>query len=380
MDPNNNQPSVTPVVPPASAGGTPPEPNAQAAPIITTATSSVSSDQSTSTTPAIQNSNSEPATDTMASIDFTRTSNKTAVNPLASTVLGVSDAQPATGTQPTVSSEQSATETQPIMTSTGISITELAAAEAAAPTPAPLQLTAVDKNSTGKDSDKNKFSLKGLLSQWTFWGMLGCAVVALAAIVFSVTRVQSESVEIERADDLQAELDEANRLLVKYGTMLGLKVNEFGRPIEGTEDGDIEKLGIASPEYVYIGEWGLKIKIPKGLKNVSYSFDNAIINEEGEQYASAFCVTGVPSKATYVPAYAQFGDTDNMKLGCLTRYNKGEIPDGQNSAIYTDDDYEYVYSLARFAASGDDSEDQELEAEATKLVQEMLSGENISIF
>lgn len=248
-------------------------------------------------------------------------------------------------------------------------------------------------------SKTSKVELKNLFQQWQFWGMVGMGFVAIIGIIFGVYGFNSDAEQRARADQLQSELDEANQLLVKYGTQLGIKVNEYGRPIGNIDDKDNEQTQkpteapAASSEYIYIGEWGIKLKIPDELVKVSYIYDGT-----DWQGVTSIRVTGLPKELDYLPTEAgempAFADLRsgispvNLNLdglGVLSRVPKDEpgdktaCPDEYlGEVVHSDKNYCYLYSHPQAVFSTDELE-QKHEAEATKLVQELLT-KNLSAF
>lgn len=252
--------------------------------------------------------------------------------------------------------------------------------------------------SPNNSKNSSPTDIKKIFQQWQFWAMVAMGVVAIVGLIFGVYGFNSDAEQRARADQLQAELDEANQLLVKYGTQLGIKVNEYGRPIENPEDEDSKEespaeIKIASSEYIYIGEWGIKLKIPDELANVSYIYDGTDL--EG---VTSIRVTGLPKTFDYtsaeageIPAFADLRGNDmpvglNLSgLGILSRIPKVESGDKTicsdehlGEVVYSDKKYCYLYNHPQAVFSTDELE-QKYEVEATELVQKLLT-KNISTF
>lgn len=243
----------------------------------------------------------------------------------------------------------------------------------------------------------SKFDPKNLFQQWQFWGMVAMGFIAIIGIIFGVYGFNSDAEQRDRADQLQAELDEANELLVKYGTQLGIKVNEYGRPTGETSDDNKKdepaEVKIASSDYIYIGEWEIKLKIPEGLTKVSYVFDGA--DWKG---ITSIAVAGLPEdldfypdEAGEMPGFADMrgvADSNNYAgLGVLSRYpltdvkdTSGSCPDNYmgNTLAYSDAKYCYFYSHPQSVFSTDETE-QAAELKTVELVQELLT-KNITTF
>lgn len=126
----------------------------------------------------------------------------------------------------------------------------------------------------------------------------------------------------------------------------------------------------SSKEYIYVGEWGVKIKIPENLKGVSYIYNNY------DHYT--LCVDGVANGGQYAPAFADI-TSNTGGLGCLAQYFGSELTETQKqAAVYSSGDSYLIYSHPQAVHSN--SEDEiNWEAESANLVQKMLT-ENVSAF
>ncbi len=131
---------------------------------------------------------------------------------------------------------------------------------------------------------------------------------------------------------------------------------------------DSNKENIKTEDYIYVGEWGIKIKIPSSLKNVAYIYDN---------YGN-LCVNGVKyleGGIHYAPAFSMI---EENWLACVSR-GTGENynPDDgwwrdPSQATTSLDGYYYWVQSSQFVYSIDDSE-MEWESQSRGLVMEMLS-------
>lgn len=255
--------------------------------------------------------------------------------------------------------------------------------------PTAAQVSAVASNATAAlNSIKKNF-----FQQWQSWVMIGCGVVAIIGIICGVLGFSAQVAAEAKVAEIQKDLDEANSLLVKYGSMLGIQVNEYGRPIHGTpiddtkddnsnkddtnKDKDDTKPAtpatIASSDYIYIGEWGIKIKIPKGLKNVSYMFENALRLDENEKpyTVEVLRVSAILDDMTSTPQAFQVDY--NSGLGALGRstVDPSDSPSGATSVMKIGD---YYYSYAHpQAVSSTDEQEQEQELKVVALIQKMLT-------
>lgn len=171
-------------------------------------------------------------------------------------------------------------------------------------------------------------------------GLILCIVLAIGGIGFGVYEMISSNQKIA---DLENEIAELKAALI----------------VEEPEDG----------KFLYVGEWGLKIKIPEELTTVSYEY---VPYKDG---SSSLTVAGATEGEFAFPDFASvegtFGMAKIMRVPADLGFSYGEV-------IFSDDEYEYVYS-------GDlplVSEGEELrvwEEESAAVVEAMLSNaENYS--
>ncbi len=142
----------------------------------------------------------------------------------------------------------------------------------------------------------------------------------------------------------------------------------------------------SSTDYIYIGEWGIKIKIPENLKQVSYLFSN-FDNRE------ALYINGLTSSAQYVPSFAD-ASQHSSGLGALGRHHVSEVVEGEakvggqvsisdekinpGEIVFVDGDYFYTY-LSPQAVKSENEQDRALELETAEIIKLMLQN-NISKF
>ena len=126
----------------------------------------------------------------------------------------------------------------------------------------------------------------------------------------------------------------------------------------------------SSNDYIYVGEWGVKIKIPENLKGISYIYDN--------HSHLSLCVNGIANGGQYAPEFADiYKNVDG--LGCITQYASGELAEEQKQgASFSNGDLYLIYSHPQ-AVYSIDKDEQNWEAESANLIQEMLT-KNISAF
>ena len=133
---------------------------------------------------------------------------------------------------------------------------------------------------------------------------------------------------------------------------------------------DSEEVELASPtnvdpaDYVYVGEWGMKIAIPEGLRVtgadfVSYGNDSSIAIKGWN--CSESCDT--------IP---EFAGAQNSGLGAIRRMPKGVTPEIAGELVFTDDAYSYYYYGPQSAYSVDETM-QALEVASVGTIRGMLT-------
>lgn len=249
-------------------------------------------------------------------------------------------------------------------TSTNQSPTTITPPENPQPKPTP------QPSATAKTSHKTLILLVGIMS-----------VVAVLGVAFGVWQLIENSQAHQRITALEAEVEEKKQLITKYGAMLGLDASQNNKPGNSSNSEnknpstDSEPNLIASKDYIYVGEWGIKFKIPEGLKNVSYVFNNDLSPEhDGYQSdASSICATGILDSMTSTPESFQIHN-NRPGFGCVSRISKEELI--RSGRVSADDqnlsDYNYIYSGPQ-AVTGTNDEEVAWELEIVKLVKDMLS-------
>jgi hypothetical protein len=134
---------------------------------------------------------------------------------------------------------------------------------------------------------------------------------------------------------------------------------------------------VNTADYIYVGEWGLKIRIPEGLNKVSYAFkqNGGLDRVEG----STVTVSGTvgDNLSDFANMYK-----NNSPLGAINRILKGAYGDGldcqYSSLVFSDDDYNYCYEHPQSVYSTS-QEEQDLEVKTADLIEQMLNNaENYS--
>ncbi|MBQ9017382.1 hypothetical protein IJ103_04080 [Candidatus Saccharibacteria bacterium] len=146
-----------------------------------------------------------------------------------------------------------------------------------------------------------------------------------------------------------------------------------------SENGTKDELR-SDPDYLYIGQWGIKIKIPESLKNLHYSYRAAgkdrFSYSDGTlkiyDHESQITVGGTDGEGEGVaPEFA------SGNLGAVSRYEAGTYACEAScpTLAATIDNYEYYYVHPQTLVSTDQS-DVEWETSSVNLIEQMLSNEN----
>lgn len=216
-----------------------------------------------------------------------------------------------------------------------------------APAPAPTPMT-TPMNPGGdivfKDKPKKKTGM--------IIGMVVLALLAAGGIGFGVwayldgnARVAKKDEQISNLQNQLAEQPEEEKIII---------------------DEDTES-DINTADYIYVGEWGLKIKIPSSLKTVSYDYTR---NSNGP----AVVVVGADYNGGSVPE-GPIEDMGVIGLGSIQRYTKGaEIaPTSPPSLVFSDDNYDYYYHSPQMLYQFSSEEGKERQDKIIELVKEMFT-------
>lgn len=209
-------------------------------------------------------------------------------------------------------------------------------------------------------------------------GMIAAIVIAVVGIGFGVWAMMNRNSEKEQYESKISDLTKQNSKLKKELEDNDVVVFED----EVDEEVEVEPEPESSEntaDYIYVGEWGLKIKIPDGLHFVSYEFKQN--GGAGQVESSAVTVSGTTgsSLSDFANLYK-----NNSPLGALTRVRKGAfegiMPDGLEecgyaSLVFSDSDFNYCFSGPQAVFSTDESE-QDLEVESTGLIRQMLQNKD----
>ena len=193
-------------------------------------------------------------------------------------------------------------------------------------------------------------------------------VVALVGIILGIAGLFAASSADDKLELSEMKLKQAEAIIAQIEA-------ETGKEIATIDDVPTFS---TSTGYLYVNDWGLKVKLSSELERMSYLFDS-----DGG-YHSRLCISGLPKNSVNTfPAFADM--TQNSSgLGCLVRVdtNEGTVDANKVSfgeLVYTSGQYNYFYQAPSSTYSTDPSE-QALEQSAVSTIKSMLASDNISSF
>ncbi len=179
-----------------------------------------------------------------------------------------------------------------------------------------------------------KKSGKGML-----YGMIVFMILAIGGIGFGAWAMMDGNTQKANLEKQISDLRAQNNLLQE-------QIAEGS----GSSDDDGGNTSAINPEdYIYVGEWGIKIKKPDNLEYVDYSFENAISdgnNEYSEDYSAvSFVGIAAGSNKTDAKELLRQAFMNRCSMAGITRVSKENRDDYHGgSVVYEDDNYQYIYS------------------------------------
>lgn len=204
------------------------------------------------------------------------------------------------------------------------------------------------------------FSDKPKKNKGMMLGMILLAIFAVGGIGFGVWAMLDGNARVDNLDKQISSLKTQNSELME-------KLDET--PVESedvTLDIDTE-VSVDTANYIYVGEWGLKVKVPDTLEVVTYTYDY------GDSY-TMLGVSGATKDGQSIPDFAKIG---NCMLGAVDRFSKtnvemGVVPDYYGDPFMSDDEYSYYYSEPQ-AVCTEDQNSQQWEVSTVDIIKNMLS-------
>ncbi len=208
-------------------------------------------------------------------------------------------------------------------------------------------------------------------------GMIALGVIAVSGIGFGIWAMVSSSSQREQYESKINTLNQQNSKLKKELEDTGSTVvvdDEVDEEIKlETEPAKNEN----TSAYIYIGEWGLKIKISSELEKVGYAF---VQNAD----SSKVNVFGAVKRSGGEGAFPDFANMNKntIPLGTVTRSAKGtEMPIASApELVFSDEQYDYYYSHPQ-AVYSDTEDEGNWEIDSVDVVKDMLKNkDNYSVF
>lgn len=171
-------------------------------------------------------------------------------------------------------------------------------------------------------------------------------------------------------DNLNAQINSLKEQNSKLLEQLGEDVDEI---VDGeTEINPGTSSSVKTEDYIYVGEWGVKFKIPENLQHVSYTVND--FDYDGGWAGVSLCVSGATTgHGDKRPSFLG-KQHDIVSLGCLSKNTKSS-KEGYYGAGSDNPVGEYYY-LGPQAVIDDMNVDWEIESVNT--IKEMLSTSNMS--
>ena len=196
------------------------------------------------------------------------------------------------------------------------------------------------------------------------YGMILLAILAAGGIGFGVWAMMDGNSRAQKKDEqilqLQSQLAEKSEVVIEDDTT-----------VVDDEGGDsATSTSVANTaDYIYVGEWGLKIKKPDNLTITGYVYSML------PGYTSVK-ITGNTNGGQYLPGFADMSEQSPW-LGIVSRYPKGTemSPMSPPALVFSDEQYDYYYTHPQMVISTEESEKQ-WEVESTDAVQRMLSNKD----
>ena len=229
-------------------------------------------------------------------------------------------------------------------------------------------------DSSTSGSDDVVFSNKPKPSKGMIVALVCAIVLAVGGVGFGVWAMMDGNQKVAKKDEQIAELNEEVEKKGQAGSeVIDVEVNENYVPDSSN--------AVNTAGYLYVGEWGLKIKIPENLTVTGYRY------KMGAGYTS-IAVLGNSKGGQYFPDFANL-EKNESSLGVVERITKDHfsgpeydgVPDDVRvcgvdaGLVFSDDTYNYCFGGPQDVMSTDKDE-QEWEMESAGLIKQMLSDKN----
>lgn len=192
------------------------------------------------------------------------------------------------------------------------------------------------------------------------------SIIAICGIGFGVYGMMQSSNKDGQISDLKVQIANSDGTVTTIETPKVETTTNDGTVVTIT---DSAAKDVNAEDYIYVGEWGLKIKKPEGLSTVSYRYSHGA----GYTEVVAWGVDCSNGQCHYFPEFADV-TKNGTGLGRIRRYSKGKEFDGGSAPelVFSDDQYDYYFFHIQVAYSADHPENDELEWEMSSI--DLVSG------
>lgn len=207
---------------------------------------------------------------------------------------------------------------------------------------------------------KEKKGSKGMLI-----GLILCLLLAAGGVGFGVWAMMDGNTT---RDNLNAQI-----------SSLRSQNSELLDQLSDTTSGDTivnidNNSDVDTENYIYVGEWGMKIKIPESLNMVSYASKWTNDNYAGLGEHINLVISGVNSYEGSLPDFANMYKNTSGLLAATRVPSGTEMPlASPPSFIFSEGGYDYYYFNPQAVYSYEDEGLINQEVESTQLIRDMLS-------
>ena len=192
-----------------------------------------------------------------------------------------------------------------------------------------------DSDTEGPGDEKNKMSKKQII------GLVVLSLIAIGGVLFGVYGMNSQN---EQIAELKGQVSSADEKVAQLETEVAKNDDvAIDDEVEIVDDANVVAAdAVDTADYIYGGEWGLKIKMPENLKRVRYDFESLTSS------SSSLSIRGADYDGQYFPNMTEVSrpDSDFILFGGVERIIKGTdvsyllpVP----KFIFSDDSYDYYY-------------------------------------
>ncbi len=185
-------------------------------------------------------------------------------------------------------------------------------------------------NSSANGKDEIVFTNKPKKSAGMITALVCAIILAIGGVGFGVWAIMDGNSKVAKKDEQINALKELNN---KQPINVEIDTEIDKEPVSSISD-TIDTAG-----YIYVGEWGLKIKVPENLELATFMYD----------YGNGYDVLRVSGATKGGQAIPDFASVSKCVLGVVERYSKanveaGVVPDWYGEPLRSEDGYNYYYA------------------------------------